>query len=68
MRYTRSFIRCDRCGKDFEETDKLVMWMSFQSFNGKREYGDGTKCYHLCLDCEKAFIDWFQGEKRNEHN
>lgn len=69
MRYTRSFVKCDRCGDVFEEEmgkTPIVMWMSFQSFNGKRKYSDGEERYHLCLYCEQEFIDWFcaDGEKR----
>ena len=61
MRYSKSFVKCDRCKKEFEdETGKpIVMWMRFQSYNGKRKFGEGDKSYNLCIDCEQEFIDWF---------
>ena len=62
MRFSKSFVVCDRCGITFEEITgrtPIVMWLSFQSFNGKRKYGDGEKRFHLCLNCEKEFVDWF---------
>jgi hypothetical protein len=62
MRFSKSFVECDRCKKVFEEKTRetpIVMWMKFQSYNGKRPFGEGNKDYHLCIDCEREFIDWF---------
>ena len=67
MRYTRSFVQCDRCLKTFEDKagkTPIVMWMKFQSFNGKKTFGEGEKSYHLCIDCEQKFIDWFCADGR----
>lgn len=68
--YKKCFIVCDRCRKEFEEVagrSPTFMWMQFQSFNGVKEFSNGTTVYNLCVDCEKEFIDWFiSGEKNDE--
>ena len=58
-RYTKDIIRCDRCGKEYEDPSWCVMWMQFQSFNCDYKFPIGTETYYLCSDCEKEFIDWF---------
>lgn len=62
MRYSISYVKCDRCKTVFEDKGEPMctpMWMKFQSFNGKRFFGEGDREYHLCIDCEREFIDWF---------
>ena len=67
MRYERSFVKCDRCGAEFEEENNsneyhgpiFTMWMKFQSFNGAKTFDNGDEDHHLCIKCEKEFIDWF---------
>ena len=67
MRYSISYVKCDRCGKVFEEVSRssghydspITMWMQFQSYNGRRTFSEGQRMYNLCIDCEREFIDWF---------
>lgn len=67
----RSYVICDRCGKEFEDKPgitPLVMWMSFQNFTAAKQYTDGSRRYYFCADCEKSFIDWFSIDKHSEQN
>ena len=58
--FSKSFVKCDRCGEIREEQKGIhTMWIKFQSFNGRKQFSEGEKHYYLCIDCEKAFIDWF---------
>lgn len=67
-RFTKDFVKCDRCGETYEDTHTgpTTMWLEFQSFNiedGHHEFKNGTTTYYLCAKCEKDFFDWFLKEK-----
>ena len=58
--YTKQYIICDRCQKEFEKDNwNHAMQMSFESYNGWKKFTNGSARYFLCKDCEKEFIDWF---------
>ncbi len=71
MKYVIKYVKCDRCKAVFEEgSQKTVMWMKCQSFNGREHLSEGDKTYNFCKECEKSFIEWFffPERKSNELN
>ena len=54
-------IRCDHCGKEYDEEKGSVLKIEFQRSDTPYKLPLGNGTYYLCANCENQFAYWLLG-------